>query len=362
MRPTEELLRRLPKTDLHVHLDGSLRFDTVLDLAEKQKVKLPSNDPDTLRRMLVMTESCKNLVEYLRAFDITLSVLQEYDALVRAAYELCEDHAAENVIYFEVRFSPLLHTKRGLTYAQIVEAVLEGLKQGERDFGVETGLIICGMRNIDPVYTLRMAELCVAYKYRGVVGFDLAGAEEDYPPKKHREAFFLILNNNVNCTIHAGEAYGPESISQALHYCGAHRIGHGVRLREDGDLLNYINDHRIPIEICLSSNYQTGAVTALEFHPLRFYYDYGLRVTINTDNRLMSDTTVTRELSLAVKHLSFTLDEIRDVLISGFKSTFQHFNQKKVLLNRAIKMMDAVLAEEGAKAAKSDSHPESAAI
>lgn len=361
MRPTEDLIRKLPKTELHCHLDGSLRFETVLDLAAQQKVKLPTDDPDKLRRMLVMTEPCKDLVEYLQAFDITLSVMQTYDSLVRVAYELCEDHAAENVIYFEVRYSPLLHTKRGLTYAQIVEAVLEGLKMGERDFGVETGLIICGMRNIDPTYTLRMAELCVAYKYRGVVGFDLAGAEEDFPPKKHREAFFLTLNNNVNVTIHAGEAYGPESISQALHYCGAHRIGHGVRLREDGDLLNYINDHRIPIEVCLSSNYQTGAVTALEFHPLRFYYDYGLRVTVNTDNRLMSGTTVTQELMLAVKHLGFSLDEIRDVIIGGFKSTFQHFNQKKTLLERVIKEIDEITAAEGAKT-KHDAHPEQAAI
>src|SRR5256885_12023592 len=173
-----------------------------------------------------------------------------------------------------------------------------------------------------PEPSSRLAELCVAYKTRGVIGFDRAGAGVNSPAKDHKDAFQLILKNNVNCTAHAGEAFGPESIAQAIHYLGAHRIGHGTRLREDGDLLNYVNDHRIPLEVCLSSNVQTGAVPDLASHPLRFYFDYGLRVTINTDNRLITGTNVTKELVQANKILGLSLEDITTLLISGFKSAF----------------------------------------
>ena len=315
---TMELLQQLPKTELHCHLDGSVRLETVLDLAQKQKVHLPTEDPEKLKHYLVCGRECKDLPEYLQAFDITLSVMQNEEALTRTAYELVEDCAKENVRYLEVRYSPILHTQKGMRLTQIVDAVLEGLTQGEKDFGVKTGIIICGMRNINPETSYRLAELAIAYKNRGVVAFDLAGEEEDYPAKKHREAFFLILNNNINCTLHAGESYGPESIHQALHYCGAHRIGHGTHLKENGDLLNYMNDHRIPLEICPTSNVQTRAAASFESHPLRFYYDYGLRTTINTDNRLVSDTTVTKELFLCHQHLNFTLEEILDLIVFGF--------------------------------------------
>jgi adenosine deaminase len=179
---------------------------------------------------------------------------------------------------------------------------------------------------------MRLAELSVAYKNRGVIGFDLAGAEASFPAKDHKEAFQLILKNNVNCTAHAGEAFGPESIGQAIHYLGAHRIGHGTRLREDGDLLNYVNDHRIPLEVCPSSNVQTGAVSSLDAHPLKFYFDYGLRVTINTDNRLITDTTVTKELWVAHKELGLSLEDLTTIIVSGFKSAFLPFREKQDLL------------------------------
>jgi adenosine deaminase len=270
----------------------------------------------------------------LKAFDITLSVLQTEEALFRAAYELAEDCARENVRYLEVRYSPMLHTQRGLKLAPIVESVIQGLRAGERDFGVRSGVILCGIRSISAESSLRMAELCVAFKNRGVVGFDLAGAEYNYPAKDHKDAFQLILNNNVNCTAHAGEAYGPESIAQAIHYCGAHRIGHGTRLRENGDLLNYCNDHRIPLEICLSSNIQTRAAPDLASHPLPFFYTYGLRVTINTDNRLMTDTTVSKELLLTHQQYGFGLDDIKELIISGFKSAFLPYREKSDLLKK----------------------------
>ena len=336
-------IEKLPKTDLHVHLDGSLRLETILDLAEKDRIPLPANDVDKLRQALHVGEVCESLVDYLKAFEITLKVMQTEEALARTAYELAEDAARENVRYMEVRYSPMLHTQAGLRLTTIVEAVSQGLRQAQRDFDIESGIIICGIRNISPESSLEMAELAVAYKNRGVVGFDLAGAEYDYPAKHHRDAFQLILNNNINCTAHAGEAYGPASISQAIHFCGAHRVGHGVRLREDGGLLNYVADHRIPLECCVSSNVQTGAVRDISVHPIRFYFDYGCRVTVNTDNRLITDTTVSKEMWLINKHLGFTLDQLKQMIVSGFKSAFIPFHLKQGILRRITRELDAIV-------------------
>ncbi|HED11153.1 MAG TPA: adenosine deaminase [Caldithrix abyssi] len=340
MELDKNIIRQMPKTDLHCHLDGSLRIETIIDLAQKQKVELPSTDPKKLKEILVPGLNCPSLVEYLKPFDITLSVMQEAEAIERISYELAEDAAAENVRYLEVRFSPVLHLQKGLKLPEIVDAAIAGLKRAEHDFDIKTGLIICGMRNINPETSVLLAELTIAYKNRGVVAFDLAGAEENYPAKDHIEAFYLTLNNNVNCTAHAGEAYGPESIHQAIHYCGAHRIGHGTRLKEDGDLLNYVNDHRIPMEICLTSNIQTKAASSFENHPLRFYYEIGLRVTINTDSRLISDTDVTNELWLAAKYAHLNMDDIKNIIVSGFKSAFLPVKEKKILLERVNKELE----------------------
>jgi len=329
---TEELLHALPKTDLHCHLDGSMRLKTILELAEQQKVKLPADNEDALAQAIHMGQVCKSLEEYLVAFDVTLSVLQTAEALYRSAYELAVDAAAENVKYLEVRYSPALHLQKGLKMTTVIDSVLEGLRAAKRETGIKCGVIVCGIRHINPQTSMRLAELSVAYKNRGVIGFDLAGAEASFPAKDHKDAFQLILKNNVNCTAHAGEAFGPESISQAIHYLGAHRIGHGTRLREDGDLLNYVNDHRIPLEVCPTSNVQTGAVSSLDAHPLKFYFDYGLRVTINTDNRLITDTTVTKELWLAHKHLGLALEDLTTIIVSGFKSAFLPFREKQDML------------------------------
>ena len=329
---TEELLRALPKTDLHCHLDGSMRLATILDLAQQQKVKLPADTEEGLAKAIHQGEVCKSLEDYLVAFDVTLSVLQTEESLYRAAYELAIDAAAEHVRYLEVRYSPALHQQKGLKMTTVIDAVLEGLRVAKRETGIKCGVIVCGIRHINPQTSIRLAELSVAYKNRGVIGFDLAGAEVNFPAKDHKDAFQLILKNNVNCTAHAGEAYGPESISQAIHYLGAHRIGHGTRLREDGDLLNYVNDHRIPIEVCLLSNVQTGAVESLASHPLKFYFDYGLRVTINTDNRLITDTTLTKELWLAHKELGLSLEDLTTIIVSGFKSAFLPFREKQDML------------------------------
>jgi len=329
-----EFFERLPKTDLHVHLDGSLRLGTIIELAEKGNVKLPSGTPDGLRKALHCGDICDSLVGYLEAFDITLGVMQTEESLQRAAYELAEDAARENVRYMEIRFSPILHTRKGLRLTTVVESVIQALRQARKDFGIEVGIIICGIRTINPASSMEMAQLAAAYKYLGVVGFDLAGAEYNYPAKAHKDAFQLILKNNINCTAHAGEAYGPESISQAIHYLGAHRIGHGVRLREDGDLLNYVNDHRIPLEMCLSSNVQTRAVESYASHPIRFLYNFGVRVTVNTDNRLLTDTTVSKELWLCHRHLGFSMNEVKQIIIWGFKSAFMPFHIKQKYLRQ----------------------------
>ena len=329
---TEELLKALPKADLHCHLDGSLRLSTLLEIAQREKIRLPAEDVEGLAQAIHMGQVCQSLEEYLTAFDLTLSVLQSEEALHRVAYELALDAAAENIRYLEVRYSPVLHQQQGLGLTAIIEAVLEGLRAGKRETGIKSGVIICGIRNMNPQTSLRLAELSVAFKNKGVKGFDLAGAEYNFPAKDHKAAFQLILDNNVNCTCHAGEAYGPESIAQALHFNGAHRIGHGTRLREDGDLLNYVNDHRIPIEACLSSNVQTGAVADIASHPLKFYFDYGLRVTVNTDNRLVTNTTLTKELWLAHRELGFSLEDLCTIVVAGFKSSFLPFREKADLL------------------------------
>lgn len=342
---TEELLHALPKTDLHCHLDGSVRLRTMLELAEQQGVKLPASSEEGLAKAIKVGQRHGSLEEYLKGFEITLSVLQTEDALYRAAYELAIDAAAENCKLIEVRYAPVLHLQKGLKPTVVVEAVLEGLRAATRETGILAGVLVCGIRNMSPEVSLRLAELSVAYKNRGVLGFDLAGAEHGNPAKDHQEAFQLILNNNINCTVHAGEAYGPPSIAQALHYCGAHRIGHGVRLREDGDLLNYVNDHRIPIECCPSSNVQTGAVADIASHPFKFYLDFGIRVTINTDNRLITNTTVTKELAIVSGQFGLTASDIRNILVAGFKSAFLTFHDRAQLVRGAQNEMDEVIRQ-----------------
>lgn len=342
IKMTKEFISKLPKTDLHVHLDGSIRLETIIDLAKKHNIKLPTMDLEELRKLIVCGDHTVSLDDYLRGFHIVNLVLQNKDGLHRAAYELAEDAAKENVRYMEVRYSPILHTNQGLKLTEISQAVIDGLKHGERDFGVKTGVIICGIRNMDPTTSLKLAELAIAFKNKGVIGFDLAGGEYNHPAKDHKEAFDLALKNNLNITIHAGEAYGPESIHQAIHYCGTHRIGHGTRLVEDGDLLNYVNDHRIPLEICIKSNFHTKAVADIRSHPIDFYIDYGLRVTINTDNRTISNTTITDEYMLAINELGLDYATVKYVILNGFKSAFVPYKERVRLINQTLKEFDEI--------------------
>jgi adenosine deaminase len=343
---TRRTIERLPKTDIHCHLDGCLRPRTVLELAEAQGIRLPTRKLPELTRLLEAGKRTRNLGDYLKIFDLTLSVMQERAALYRVAFELAEDAAKENIRHLEVRYAPILHQKKKLAYDEIVDAVIEGLRDAGARLGMSTGVIICGIRSMDPRTSVALAELAVAYKGRGVLAFDLAGQEKDYPAKAHRDAFQVILKNNVNSTVHAGEAFGPASIAQALHYCGAHRIGHGTRLREDPAVLAYVNDHRIPLEVCLSSNVQTRAVRTLRDHPFGEYFRQGIRVTLNTDSRLISATDVTNEMLLAARAFRLSPYELKRIVINGFKSSFLPYAQKARMLREVSLEIDRVFMEE----------------
>ena len=347
MRLGHEVLKSVPKVLLHEHLDGVLRPKTIVELARKAKYEqLPTEDPEALGRWFFQGANQGSLPKYLEGFAHTIAVMQTEEGLERAAYEQAEDLSRDGVVYFETRFAPIFHTRNGLTHQQIVSAVLKGLERSRKDFGISSGLIICAMRNMD--VSLEMAELAVDFRERGVVGFDLAGEEGGYPPKKHVEAFHYIQRQNFNITIHAGEGFGKESIWQAIQYCGAHRIGHGTRLIDDiavsdgkavklGDLAQYVLDKRIPLEICLISNVHTGAARSLSEHPFRILYQEKFRVTLNTDNRLMSDTTMTKEFEAARDTFGLTLDDFEKITINAMKSAFLPYSQRCDLIYSVIK-------------------------
>lgn len=332
---SDELLRALPKTDLHVHLDGSLRLATFMELGAAAGLEMP-NDPDEVRAKYFPGDRACVVDDFLSYFDHTVKVLQTEEALTRVARELGEDFAADGVWWLEVRFCPLKHTEQGLTPDGAVAAVEAGLKQARQKTGIRGGIIVTGIRNVDPASSLNLARLAVAWRKRGVVAFDLAGAEEDHPAKNHLDAFYHVMNNNQNVTIHAGEGFGPASIHQALHRCGANRIGHGVRLEEDPDLMAYVADNRVPLEICLSSNVQSCVIEDLSKHPFRYYLREGLRVCLNTDNTLFADTSPAKELRLAVDTFDLTLLETENLLINGFKSAFMPARAKGEMVVEAL--------------------------
>lgn len=338
MKFERSFLKSLPKVLLHEHLDGVLRPQTIIELARQARYSdLPTDDPEVLAKWFYQGANKGSLAEYLRGFAHTIAVMQTEDALERVAYEQAEDLHHDGVVYFETRFAPIFHTRGGLSHQRVIAAVLKGLERGRQDFGVQSGLIICAMRNMN--VSLEMAELAVDFRQRGVVGFDLAGEEGGYPPKKHVDAFHFIQRENFNITIHAGEGYGKESIWQAIQYCGAHRIGHATRLIDDitvvngkvvklGDLAQYVLDKRVPLEICLLSNVHTGATPSIDQHPFRVLYDQKFRVMLNTDNRLMSNTTLTREFEVAAETFGLSLDDFEKLTINAMKSAFLPYDER----------------------------------
>lgn len=329
--PATERLRALPKAELHVHLDGSLRPATMAELARERGAPLPTYDPRGLAGHMLVSDA-HSLEEYLARFVLTLGVMQDEEALERIAYELVEDHARENVRYLEVRFCPALCTRDGLAVHQVLEAVLRGVARGERDFKVRARVIVCALRTLDPMVSVEMAALALAYRDRGVAAFDLAGAEAGNPVVDHLEAFRLVSEAGLPCTVHAGEGFGPASIRQAVHLAGASRIGHGTRLHEDAELETLVLDRQIPLEVCLTSNVQTTVAPSYAHHPARRYLDRGIPVVLCTDNRLMSGVTVTDEYVHARDHLGFGWDELVRVARTGFDVAYVDAWERAVLL------------------------------
>ncbi len=354
---TLETVRRAPKVVLHDHLDGGLRPTTVVELAADVGYRgLPSTDPHDLASWFADSANRKSLERYLEPFSHTIAVMQTPDGLARVAAECAEDLAAEGVVYAEVRFAPELHTDAGLGLDEVMRSVLDGFRTGARDTGLTVGVLVTAMRTA--ARSREIAELAVRYRDEGVVGFDIAGAEAGYPPTRHLDAFQLVARENFHITIHAGESFGLASIWEALQWCGAERLGHGVRIVDDirmtpdgqaelGRLASFVRDRRVPLEMCPSSNVHTGAVPSLDQHPIDLLRRLRFRVTVNTDNRLMSNICLSEELRRVAGAFGFGLRELQWLTVNAAKSAFWPFDQRLELIERRIKPgFAALLAEE----------------
>jgi adenosine deaminase len=355
-----ETLRAAPKVLLHDHLDGGLRPATVVELAtELGYTGLPTTDAGELAHWFRESAASGSLALYLRGFAHTIAVMQTPESIERVAYECGEDLAHDGVVYAESRYAPVFSTQRSLSLQQVVDAVGRGFARAERKHGIVLRQIVCAMR--DRTDSLEMARLAVANRDRGVVGFDIAGEEAGHPAEKHIEAFRLCHRENFSLTIHAGEGFGPPSIWQAIQICGAHRIGHGVRLIEDmtiqngqvtalGPLAAYVRDKRIPLELCPSSNVDTGAAPSLEEHPIRHFLAQHFRVTVNTDNRLMSNVTLSEEFRRLSETLRLDLADVEKLTINAMKSAFVGYDERLAIIYDRIKPGYAKLRGEPALA------------
>lgn len=355
---TLDQIKQAPKALLHDHLDGGLRPATVVELAEQSGYgDLPTMDVDELAMWFRTQAHSGSLVRYLEPFAHTVGVMQTTDALYRVAYECVEDLAADNVVYAEVRFAPELHIAGGLVLDEVVDAVLAGFADGEKAAAAagQTATVRClvtAMRHA--ARSREIAELAIRFRDRGVVGFDIAGAEAGYPPTRHLDAFEYMRGNNARFTIHAGEAFGLPSIHEAIAYCGADRLGHGVRIVDDiearpdgsfrlGRVANIVRDKRIPLEMCPSSNVQTGAAPSIAEHPFDQLARLRFRVTVNTDNRLMSDTTMTQEMAHLVDAFGYGWTDLQRFTINAMKSAFIPFDERLAIIDDIIKPRYAVL-------------------
>ena len=361
--PSLEQVRRAPKVLLHDHLDGGLRPATVVELAAQVGYQgLPTNDPEELGRWFVAEAPRRNLVRYLEGFTHTVAVMQTTGAIERVARECVEDLAEDGVVYAEVRFAPELHTEAGLRLETVVETVLAGFGTG-MDQARAAGQLIVVRALLTAMRTaarsLEIAELAVRYRDAGVAGFDVAGPEAGYPPTLHLEAFTLVQRENFHATVHAGEAFGLPSIWQALQWCGAERLGHGVRIVDDitvgddegvvlGRLASYVRDLRVPLELCPTSNVHTGAVASLAEHPIGLLRRLGFRATINTDNRLMSGVSLSSEMARCAEVFGWDWSDLRWLSINAMKSSFFDFDERLALINGVIKPGYDALAAEAA--------------
>ena len=337
---------------LHDHLDGGLRPETIVELAEENGYPdLPTTDPTELEAWMTRGASRHDLVLYLETFVHTVGVMQTPEALARVARECAEDLADDGVVYAEVRFAPELHLLRGLSLDQVVEAVQDGFQQGERSRPtIRVRTLLTAMRTA--ARSLEIAELAVRWRNRGVCGFDIAGAEAGYPPTRHLDAFEHVRRENFHLTIHAGEGFGLPSIWEAVQLCGAERLGHGVRIVDDieqgeapvlGRLSALVRDKRVPLELCPTSNVHSGAATSVKEHPIGLLTDLRFRVTVNTDNRLMSSTSMTREMAGLVDAFGWGWDELRWATINAMKSAFLPFDERLEIIDGTIKPRFAAL-------------------
>jgi adenosine deaminase len=352
-------VRRAPKVLLHDHLDGGLRPETVLEIADEVGHQLPADTAGTLRDWFVESCDSGSLERYIATFDHTIAVMQRADDLRRVARECVLDLAADHVVYAEVRYAPEQHLQDGLTLQEVVDAVREGFEEGERDAAaagtpIVARQLLTAMRH--QARSMEIAELVIANRDRGVVGFDIAGAEAGYPPTRHLDAFEYLQRENAHFTIHAGEAFGLPSIWQAIQWCGADRLGHGVRIIDDitvgndgapklGRLAAYVRDKRIPLEMCPTSNLQTGAAPSISEHPIGLLKKLQFRVTVNTDNRLMSGTSMSQELEKLVDAFGYTVADLRWFAVNAMKSAFLPFDERLDLINGVIKPAYAALEE-----------------
>ncbi|MFF6984867.1 adenosine deaminase [Streptomyces sp. NPDC010273] len=359
--PSSDQIRRAPKVLLHDHLDGGLRPGTIIELARDAGYsELPETDPDKLGVWFAEAADSGSLERYLETFSHTVAVMQTRDALIRVARECAEDLAQDGVVYAEVRYAPEQHLDGGLSLEEVVEAVNEGFRQGEfaaREGGrrIRVGALLTAMRHA--ARALEIAELANRYRDSGVVGFDIAGAEAGFPPTRHLDAFEYLKRENNHFTIHAGEAFGLPSIWQALQWCGADRLGHGVRIIDDiqvkedgsvelGRLASYVRDKRIPLELCPSSNLQTGAADSYAEHPIGLLRRLHFRATVNTDNRLMSHTSMSQEFEHLVDAFGYSLDDMQWFSVNAMKSAFIPFDERLAMINDVIKPGYAELKSE----------------
>ena len=299
----------MPKAELHLHLDGSVRPKTVLELAKQGGVPLPTADLEELKDFLQATDGTSSLVEYIGYFELPIAVLQTVPALERATYELCEDLKNDNVRYAEIRYGPWLHVQQGLSLTDVIRGVLSGWTAGRKAFGLEGGIIVTALRDMPPAQNVALAQVAGRFVNEGVVGFDLAGDEAGHPPILHQDAFRVAHSLGLQITIHAGEAAGPESVRQAISM-GAVRLGHGVRAQEDPDVVAMIRENGVQLDTAPTSNAQTKAVRRLDEHPLRRFYEQGIKVTISTDSRTVSDITLTREFEIVTGVLGCSREQI----------------------------------------------------
>ena len=343
---TEASIRSAPKVLLHDHLDGGLRPSTVIELAaEHGYADLPTTDAHDLATWMVRGANRLDLELYLETFAHTVGVMQTRDALERVAAECAEDLADDGVVYAEVRFAPELHVNAGLSLDEVVEAVLAGFRTGSAGRSIRIGTLVTAMRTA--ARSLEIAELAVRHRDAGVVGFDIAGAEAGNPPTRHIDAFHYVQRENFHITIHAGEAYGPPSIWEAIQYCGTERLGHGIRIVDDidlsgpaptlGRLAAYVRDRRIPLEVCPTSNVHTGAAPSIAEHPIGLLHDLRFRVTVNTDNRLMSATSMTNEYLRLVEAFGYGWKELRWFAINAMKSAFIPFDERLAIIDDIVK-------------------------